>query len=72
MSNMDSSAGEIGMPLLSLVKLKMVADNDGPDESAFGSQCSLTVSSRNSRSTLARESSLSAADKQDQGFVKVN
>ncbi|KAG2557581.1 uncharacterized protein LOC120685623 isoform X2 [Panicum virgatum] len=46
------------------------ADRDGADESALGSQCSLVVSNRNSRSILAGESSLSAADKQDQGLSK--
>ena len=35
-----------------------------------GSQCSLVVSNRNSRSILAGESSLSAADKQDQDLLK--
>ncbi|KAG2539199.1 hypothetical protein PVAP13_9NG454900 [Panicum virgatum] len=46
------------------------ADKDGADESALGNQCSLVVSNRNSRSILAGESSLSAADKQDQGLSK--
>ncbi|PUZ40001.1 hypothetical protein GQ55_9G388900 [Panicum hallii var. hallii] len=46
------------------------ADKDGAVESALGSQCSLVVSNRNSRSILAGESSLSAADKQDQGLFK--
>ncbi|KAG2550324.1 hypothetical protein PVAP13_9KG354726 [Panicum virgatum] len=46
------------------------ADKDGAVESALGSQCSLVVSNRNSRSILAGESSLSAADKQDQDLLK--
>ncbi|KAG2550355.1 hypothetical protein PVAP13_9KG543000 [Panicum virgatum] len=46
------------------------ADKGGAVESALGSQCSLVVSSRNSRSIPAGESSLSAADKQDQGLLK--
>ncbi|RCV43675.1 hypothetical protein SETIT_9G312600v2 [Setaria italica] len=46
------------------------ADKDGAVESALGSQSSLVISNRNSRSILAGKSSLSAADKQDQGLLK--
>ncbi|PWZ03957.1 hypothetical protein Zm00014a_017876, partial [Zea mays] len=45
-------------------------NKDGAMESAFGSQRSLVVSSKNSRLVLAGESSLSAADKQTQGLLK--
>ncbi|RLN42492.1 uncharacterized protein C2845_PM01G47030 [Panicum miliaceum] len=71
LSNMDSSAGENRDACTVSGKVEDgCADNDGADESALGSQCSLTVSNRNARSILARESSLSAAVEQDQGLLK--
>ena len=71
MSNMYSFAGESRDACTAHGKVEDGSTaKDGAVESALGSQCSLIVSSRNSRLVLAGESSLSAADKQAQGLLK--
>jgi hypothetical protein len=71
MSNMYSSAGESQDACTAHGNVEDGStDKDGAMESALGSQCSLVVSSRNSRLVHAGESALSAADKQAQGLLK--